>query len=62
MGRLRHDHPLNTGMGGNVMAATIDELSIDYEDDGVLVVKELDREVLTRGAWTTMARPACRQA
>lgn len=36
------------------MAATIDEISIDYEEDGVLVVKELDREVLTRGAWTTI--------
>jgi hypothetical protein len=36
------------------MAATIDEISIDYEEDGVLVVKQLDREVLTRGAWTTI--------
>ena len=36
------------------MAATIDEISIDYEEDGVLVVKELDREVLPRGAWTTI--------
>ena len=36
------------------MASTIDEISINYEEDGVLVVKELDREVLTRGAWTTI--------
>lgn len=36
------------------MASQIDDISIKYEEDGVVVVKELDREILTRGAWTTI--------
>jgi len=36
------------------MAETIDEITINYEEDGQLLVKELDKEVLTRGAWTTI--------
>ena len=36
------------------MAATIDELTINYTEDGQLVVKELDKVVLTKGAWSTI--------
>jgi hypothetical protein len=36
------------------MAETLDELSYDYEEEGVLVRKELDRVVLTKGGWATM--------
>jgi hypothetical protein len=36
------------------MAENIDEITINYEEDGVLVVKELEKEILTRGAWTTI--------
>lgn len=36
------------------MAETIDELTIAYDDDGLETVKELDKKVLTRGAWTTI--------
>ncbi len=36
------------------MASDIDDLTINYTEDGVLVVKELDKEVLTRGAWSTI--------
>jgi len=36
------------------MAETIDELTINYEEDGVEVVKELDKAVLSKGAWTTI--------
>ena len=36
------------------MAETIDEISINYEEDGILIVKELDKEVLSKGAWTTI--------
>ena len=32
----------------------IDEITINYEEDGLLLVKELDKEVLTKGLWTTM--------
>ncbi len=36
------------------MAETIDEIGIEYEEDGVLLVKEIDRAVLSKGAWTTI--------
>lgn len=36
------------------MAETIDELTINYEEDGVLKVKELDKVILTKGAWSTI--------
>lgn len=36
------------------MAENIDDLTINYTEDGVLVVKQLDKEVLTKGAWSTI--------
>ena len=36
------------------MAETLDELTYDYEDEGVLVRKEIDRVVLTKGSWATV--------
>jgi hypothetical protein len=36
------------------MTATIDDLTINYEEDGTLIVKETGKEVLTKGAWTTI--------
>ncbi len=36
------------------MAADVEELTVNYEEDGVLVVKELDKEVLSKGAWATI--------
>jgi len=36
------------------MASNVDELTINYEEDDVLIVKELDKEVLTKGAWATL--------
>jgi len=36
------------------MASTINEISIDYEEEDILIVKELDRVVLSKGAWTTI--------
>jgi hypothetical protein len=36
------------------MAETIEELSYNYEDEGVLVRKELDKVVLTKGSWATV--------
>lgn len=36
------------------MAESIDELTVNYEEDGVLVVKEVDKEILSKGAWTTI--------
>jgi hypothetical protein len=36
------------------MASTPEELSISYTEDGTEVVKELDKVILTKGAWTTI--------
>ncbi len=36
------------------MASSPDELTINYSEGGVDVVKELDKEVLSKGAWTTV--------
>ena len=36
------------------MASTIDELTISYSEDGIEVVKELDKVVLSKGAWSTV--------
>ena len=36
------------------MAETLEELTYDYEDEGVLVRKEIDRVILTKGSWATV--------
>ena len=36
------------------MAETIDELTVEYTEDGVVTTKELDKVVLTKGAWSTI--------
>lgn len=37
------------------MSTTIEDLTVDYEENGQLVVKELDKAVLSKaGAWTTV--------
>ena len=36
------------------MSAIIDDITINYEENGVLLVKELDKVVLSKGAWTTI--------
>ncbi|NOQ16706.1 MAG: hypothetical protein GQ581_06565 [Methyloprofundus sp.] len=36
------------------MAETVDELTVTYEDGGIETVKELDKKVLTKGAWATV--------
>lgn len=36
------------------MSGTIEELTIAYEEEGIEVVRELDKAVLTKGAWATV--------
>lgn len=36
------------------MAETIDELTVEYTDEGILTTKELDKVVLSKGAWSTI--------
>lgn len=34
--------------------STPDDLTIDYEEGGILTTKELDKVILSKGAWTTI--------
>jgi len=36
------------------MASDVEELTINYTEEDILLVRELDKEVLTRGAWSTI--------
>ena len=36
------------------MAENIDDLSIEYVEDERLIVKQIDKNILTRGNWTTI--------
>jgi hypothetical protein len=37
------------------MAETVEEITIEWtDDDGQKTVKELDKEILTKGAWSTV--------
>ncbi len=36
------------------MAETVDELTVSYLDGDLETVKELDKQVLTKGAWSTV--------
>ena len=36
------------------MATDAKDLTINYDEDGTLLVKELDKEILSKGAWTTI--------
>lgn len=36
------------------MAETVEEITISYSEDGIELVKELDKEVLSKGGWTTI--------
>ncbi|MFZ5775317.1 MAG: hypothetical protein ACOY3Z_07520 [Thermodesulfobacteriota bacterium] len=36
------------------MASQVEEVTIQYEEDGVLMVKELDKVILSKGAWATI--------
>ncbi len=36
------------------MAERIEDITITYEEDGRCLVQELDKEILSKGAWTTI--------
>lgn len=36
------------------MAESVEELSVDFTEEGVLVTKQLDKVVLSKGAWATV--------
>ncbi len=36
------------------MAENVEDLSIEYTEDGQITVKQLGKEILTKGAWATL--------
>jgi len=36
------------------MASDVNDLTVQYEEDGLVTVKELDKVILSRGAWSTI--------
>jgi len=36
------------------MAENIEDITIEYEENGITTVKQLDKVVLTKGAWSTI--------
>jgi len=36
------------------MASTVDEITINFKEDDILLVKELDKAILSKGAWATI--------
>jgi len=36
------------------VVSQVEELTIEYVEDGVTTVKELDKNILTKGAWSTI--------
>ncbi|MDD6180642.1 MAG: hypothetical protein PUB01_01015 [Desulfovibrionaceae bacterium] len=36
------------------MSSLIEDLTVNFEENGTLVCKELDKEILSKGAWTTI--------
>ncbi len=36
------------------MASDVNDITIDFEENGILIVKELDKEILSKGAWSTI--------
>ena len=36
------------------MASDVNDLTVEYEEDGRVIVKELDKIILSKGAWATI--------
>jgi len=36
------------------MASDVEDISIEYEEEGIIVTKELGKVILSKGAWTTI--------
>lgn len=36
------------------MAENVEELTIEYKEDDQVLVKEIDKEILSKGAWATV--------
>jgi hypothetical protein len=37
-----------------LMSSDVNELTVNYEEDGTITTKELDKVILSKGTWTTI--------
>ena len=42
------------GPGNLSMPSDVNEITINYEENGILLVKEIDKVILTKGSWATI--------
>lgn len=42
------------GLRGSFLNETIDDLTVQYEENGQILINEVDKVVLSKGAWTTI--------
>lgn len=45
---------LNVWSEAGVMNSTVDEISVEYEESGQILVKEVDKVILSKGLWATI--------
>ena len=36
------------------MASKVEDLTISYEEEGIEIIKQLDKKILSSGAWATV--------
>lgn len=44
----------NLKRGAEPMVENVDDLTVTYEEGGIVTVEELDKAILTRGSWATI--------
>ena len=51
---LNQDHQVIRIKKEAAVSETIEELTVNYEEDGIVTTEEMDKKVLSKGAWTTI--------
>ncbi len=51
---LNQDHLVIRIKKEAAVSETIEELTVNYEEDGIVTTEEMDKKVLSKGAWTTI--------
>jgi hypothetical protein len=49
-----YNQSINFRAGIMGMSETIEDLTVSFSEDGVETVRELDKQILSKGAWTTI--------
>jgi|GEM_PF-65532 len=52
--RFDIDHYILPPYLGVNMTENVEDLTVNFEEDGLLIVQEVDKEILSKGSWTTI--------